>query len=98
MNTTENKSSAMSSDGSTGKGAMVMGTPTACSEQQPNRIEVVPSGICVDAQLAERIRSLQRLFAEWTEEDGKLRNEDADVLGVALDASHGLGFHASNPV
>jgi hypothetical protein len=37
------------------------------------------------AELAERIGQLQRTFAEWTAEDGKLSDGEADCLHTALE-------------
>jgi hypothetical protein len=48
----------------------------------------------LDAQQAERVRQLQKLFAEWTEEDSRLSDEEADRLHTALEQSRGLGFRS----
>jgi hypothetical protein len=45
-----------------------------------------------DAQRAERVRRLQQLFAEWTEEDSQLTDGEADRLHAALEGRHGLQF------
>ena len=38
----------------------------------------------LEAEQADRLREIERLFAEWTEEDGKLSDEEADLLENAL--------------
>jgi hypothetical protein len=48
----------------------------------------------LDTQRAERVCQLQRLFAEWTAEDGRLTDEEADRLRTALDQNHGLEFRS----
>jgi hypothetical protein len=44
---------------------------------------------------ADRVRRLQQLFDQWTEEDGKLSDEEAGRLRTALDESRGLRFGTS---
>ena len=46
----------------------------------------------LDADRMERVRQLQSLFQQWTEEDALLSNEEADRLRLALNNSQGLQF------
>jgi hypothetical protein len=46
---------------------------------------------------AERLRELERLFSQWTEEDAMLSDEEADRLEEALRQSRGLEFRPPTP-
>jgi hypothetical protein len=75
-------------------GVIVFDAQVFLNEGQPVRVE--PLGQDGDSNLdheaADRVRKLQMLFTTWTEEDGKLSNEEADRLGKALERSRGLEF------
>jgi hypothetical protein len=63
-------------------------------EGQAVRIEPLGDGTPrPDKQSADRLHELQRLFAEWTQEDGKLSEQDADCLHTALEQNAGLDLH-----
>ena len=51
----------------------------------------------LESEQADRLREMERHFAEWTEEDGKLSDEEADVLENALRRSRGLEFRSPMP-
>jgi hypothetical protein len=71
-------------------GVVVFDAQTPLREGQSVRVEPLPAK---DGQ-ADRIEQLRRLFADWTEEDGKLPEEQADVLREALEQHRGLSFHS----
>jgi hypothetical protein len=50
-----------------------------------------------EAERAERIRKLERMFSEWTAEDALLSDEDADCLRLALAESRGLTIGRIEP-
>jgi hypothetical protein len=57
------------------------------------RVEMSP-----ERKLALQIQQLEQLFNQWTEEDGKLSDEEADRLHEALVQSPRLGLrHAGLP-
>lgn len=77
-------------------GVIVVGDGTSLPDGQPVRVEPLdPAANTGDEDSTERIRKLERLFAEWTEEDGKLSGEEADRLQAALEQHRGLGFRAA---
>ena len=84
-------SSAQAYTGHVKNGVIVLDAHVILDEGQAVRVEPV-ANIPLDAQQAERVRELRQLFAEWTEEDGKLTEEEADCLHVALDRNVRLGF------
>lgn len=75
---------------------VVLDAQNYLSEGQPVRVESVEQTGGSQEQ-ADRVRKLQQLFAEWTEEDGKLSNAEADLLQNALEQTRGLGFRVPNP-
>ena len=62
-------------------------TPTdgnvPCVDGQAVKVEPIISDSAHDR--ARRLSELQRRFAEWTEEDGQLSDEQADCLQAALE-------------
>ena len=48
----------------------------------------------METERADRLRRLQQLFAEWTDEDARLSDEEADRLQSALEENHGLRFRS----
>ncbi|MFL5330493.1 MAG: hypothetical protein ACJ8C4_16440 [Gemmataceae bacterium] len=78
-------------------GVVVLDAPGALPEGQTVRVEPVPEAEAkVEAERRDRIQQLQQLFDEWTDEDGKLTDEEANRLRVALDDSRGLHFRPAN--
>jgi len=74
-------------------GVVVFDAHVALKDGQTVRVE--PIGQDVEERVdTERIRQLKQLFDAWTEEDGKLADEQADVLRVALDRDSGIGFRS----
>ena len=74
-------------------GVIVLDAQINLDEGQPVRVEPLAQ-TPLDTERAERVRQLQQLFAQWTEEDGKLTDEEADRLRTALKQSRGLGFRS----
>jgi hypothetical protein len=93
MNPLENHSSYI---GHVKNGVVVIDTQAPLFEGQTVRVEPLgPGGDAMSAgDRADRVRQLQMLFAEWTDEDGKLSDEEADRLESALETSRGLGFRS----
>lgn len=74
-------------------GVVVLDAQVSLTEGQAVRVE--PLGKTqLELERAECVRQLQQLFTEWTEEDGKLSDEEADRLHAALEYSRGLGFRS----
>ena len=48
----------------------------------------------MDSKRAERLRLLQQLFTQWTEEDAQLSDQDADRLDTALEPQRGVQFRS----
>lgn len=75
-------------------GVIVLDTELPLSEGQAFRIE--PLGPDATPPIAdERAAQLGRmktLFTQWDEEDGRLSDEEADRLQVALQQNRGLAF------
>jgi hypothetical protein len=74
-------------------GVVVLDTPLKLKEGQAVRVEPVEDEMERQAD-TDRVRGLQQLFAEWTEEDAKLSNEEADRLHIALEQNRGLRFQS----
>lgn len=72
-------------------GVVVFDAQTSLAEGQPVRVEPLDE----IAKRADKIEQLQKLFAVWTEEDGKLSEDQADVLRKALEANSGLSFRSA---
>src|SRR5262245_56134451 len=77
-------------------GVIILDAPTSLTEGQAVRVEPLEQGADASRAMdsAVRIQQLQRLFAEWTEEDGKLSGEEADRLHAGLEQTSGLGFRS----
>ena len=78
-------------------GIVVLDAQVPLREGQTVRVEPLDNGMdtqLVDQEQADRGRQLQQLFAEWTEEDSKLSDEEADRLHSALEQSCGLSFRS----
>ena len=73
-------------------GVVVLDQNASLTEGQTVRVEPVTSPTMLDADRMERVRKLQSLFEQWTEEDAQLSNDEADCLRLALDQSQGLQF------
>ena len=96
MKSSENSSSPASYIGHVKNGVVVLDAPFALNEGQAVRIDPLAQDKekPLDAERAERVRQMQQLFAEWTEEDGRLTDEEADRLRTALERNRGLGFRS----
>jgi hypothetical protein len=96
MKTSQNDSSASSYLGHVKNGVIVLDESAALKEGQAVRVE--PLGQEIGAESAsdrgDRVHQLEQLFAAWTEEDGKLSEDDADRLDAALEQSRGLRFRS----
>jgi hypothetical protein len=86
-------SSSASYPGHVKNGVVVLDIQVPLPEGQPVRVEPVAQRT-LDQERADRVRQLQYLFSEWTEEDGKLPDEEADRLHAGLEEGRGLGFRA----
>ncbi len=77
-------------------GVVVLDDKVALNDGQQVRVEPLDSGTnAQDAERAERVDRLKQLFAQWTDEDGKLSEEEADCLRAALDRNRGLHFRSA---
>jgi hypothetical protein len=85
-------SSAASYSGRFKNGVVVLDAQVALLEGQAVRVEPLPLGdqALIANEGEDRLRQLQSLFSQWTEEDGKLSDEEADRLHKALEQSRGL--------
>jgi hypothetical protein len=96
MNPPQPPPSATSYTGYVKNGVIVLDTNAGLVEGQA--VRVVPLGeqeqIGREKESAERMRQLQLLFAEWTDEDGKLSDKEADCLRAALIQNRGIGFRS----
>jgi hypothetical protein len=91
MKDAETPSSAASYTGHVKDGVVVFDSPVTLPEGQAVRVE--PLGdVPVNQERMDKVRRLQELFAQWTEEDGKLSEEEADRLHAALERSPRLRF------
>jgi hypothetical protein len=90
MKPTHNPSQAY--PGHVKNGVIVLDVQVNLDEGQAVRVE--PLAPTLDGERAERVRQLQQLFAQWTDEDSRLSDEEADRLRMALDQSHGLSFRS----
>lgn len=75
-------------------GIIILDGGISLQDGQAVRVEPLckEPGVQVDAERAEQVRRLQQLFAEWTDEDSKLSEEEADRLHIALEQNRGLHF------
>lgn len=92
MNPTETHSPPPSYIGHVRNGLVVLGADALLAEGQAVRVEPLASEAKLDADRMERVRKLQSLFEQWTQEDAQLSDEDADCLRLALDRDEGLEF------
>jgi hypothetical protein len=97
MNSSETPSAAASYPGHVKNGVVVLDDKVSLNDGQAVRVELVSPGTeaRVDAERGERVRKLRQLFAEWTEEDSKLTDEEADRLRAALDRNRGLRLRST---
>ena len=77
-------------------GVVVLDVHVSLQDGQAVRVEPLgqETGNQLEMAHADRVRQLQQLLGEWTEEDGKLSDEDADRLHAALENNRGLGFRS----
>ena len=77
-------------------GVVVLDTQVSLNDGQAVRVEPLGqgTGIQLDTDRADRVRQLQQLFAEWTAEDAKLSDAEADRLRAALEQNRGLSFRS----
>jgi hypothetical protein len=82
--------------GNVKNGVVVLDSPLQLKEGQAVRVEPVEDEMKrqADSDRADRVRGLQQLFAEWTEEDAKLSDEEADRLRTALEQNRGFRFQS----
>jgi hypothetical protein len=96
MKNSEPNSPASSFTGHVKNGVIVLDVNIDLQDGLPVRVEPLASGqgAQIDLSRAEHVRRVQELFAQWTEEDGKLSDEEAGRLRTALEESRGLQFGA----
>jgi hypothetical protein len=96
MKPPEDALAATSYIGHVKNGVVVLDGPVSLREGQVVRVEPIGEkiGTQPDIERTDRVRQLQQLFAEWTEEDGKLSDDEADRLRTALEQSRGLSFRS----
>jgi hypothetical protein len=70
-------------------GVVVFDARVPLKDGQAVRVEPLEG---LDAERADHIAQLQKLFAEWTQEDGQLAEDEADKLQTALDQSSRVGL------
>ncbi len=77
-------------------GVIVLDTHVPLADGQVVRVEPLAQGgeTPLDADRAKRVQQLRQLLAEWTEEDAKLPDDEADRLHTALEHGHGLDFRS----
>jgi hypothetical protein len=75
-------------------GVVVLDSNVALKDGQAVRVEPLAATAPQQREPADLVRRLQQLLAEWTEEDGKLSDEEADRLHSALSQNRGLGFRS----
>ena len=94
MKNSEHSSPASSYAGHVKNGVIVLDVKIELQDGQPVRVEPLPPGkeAQIDTEFADQARRFQELFAQWTEEDGKLSDEEAGRLHTALNESRGLRF------
>lgn len=79
-------------------GVIVLDAEAPLAEGQPVRVEPLEQGADAGPTKgpADRVGELQRLFDEWTDEDGRLPDEEADRLRAALDKEPRLSLRPAN--
>ena len=75
-------------------GVVVLDTVVPLAEGQAVRVEPLASRpeSPVDPARTELLAKMKQTFDAWTEEDGKLSDEEADCLHIALQQNRGLSF------
>ena len=77
-------------------GIVVLDAPVALRDGQAVRVETVRQEVDREnMDRADRVRQLQQLFADWTEEDATLSDEEADRLHTALEHNRGLTLRST---
>jgi hypothetical protein len=94
MNSSEHPSPSRSYIGHIKNGVVVLDGDVPLSEGQSVRVEPIDERPGA-APTLERAREVQRLFNEWTDEDGRLPSEEADRLEMAL--GENMGFELRSP-
>ena len=92
MNPTETLSPVPSYIGHVRNGLVVLDADASLVEGQAVRVEPLVSEATLESDRMERVRKLQSLFEQWTQEDAQLSDEEADCLRLALDQNQGLEF------
>lgn len=94
MKPSETLSPASSYVGHVKNGVIVLDTVVPLTEGLAVRIEPLghDASTSVRDGRADQLQRMQTLFAQWDEEDGKLSDEDADRLHIALQQNRGLSF------
>jgi len=93
MTPIETSSSASFYIGHVRNGVVVLDPNASLSEGQAVRVE--PMGAInetLNQERIDRVRQLQGLFKQWTQEDAQIPLEEADRLHSALDENRGLKF------
>jgi hypothetical protein len=77
-------------------GVVILDADVSLPDGQAVRVELLAaaSGTPVDAESEERVRRLRESFAQWTEEDARLSDADADLLRAALAEHRGVQFRS----
>jgi hypothetical protein len=77
-------------------GVIILDVEVSLQDGQTVRVEPLDeaTGTPVDAERDERVRRMREFFAQWTDEDAKLSDADADVLHAALAEHRGLQFRS----
>jgi hypothetical protein len=73
-------------------GAVIFDEQVPFSAGQAVRVEPLIECGAPDPARAELVAKMKRAFDAWTEEDGKLSDEEADCLHIALQQNRGLSF------
>ncbi len=97
MKPPEDALTATSYIGHVRNGVVVLDGSVSLREGQVVRVEPIGEKMRTqpDIEGTDRVQRLQQLFGEWTEEDGKLSDEEADCLRTALEQSRGLSFRSA---
>jgi hypothetical protein len=81
-------------------GVVALKGAVSLADGQSVRVEL-PGGGTGDRNKADggdRVRQLQLLFADWTEEEGKLADEEVDRFRVALDRNQNKQSQDARPL
>jgi GAF domain-containing protein len=79
-------------------GVIVLDETASLKEGQAVRVEPLKQEIGTESasDRGDRVHRMEQLFTAWTEEDGKLSEEDADRLAAALEQSRGSAARAQS--